>query len=273
MPTVETRSGTIAYREQGDGLPVVLLPSGAHTARDFDVLLPALKGFRTIAVDWPGHGASPAPAPGAANAPGFADAAEDVVAQLAPAGAVVIGNSVGGFSAARLAIRRPELVRALVLVDSGGFLPRGLQVRIFCSIMARPALLKRIYPLFAKHYMRVTRDEDRRILDATLESMRDPALVQTIASLWRSFADPEFNLRDDVDRITAPTLVAWGTHDPVIPVKVGRELAAMLPHATLLELPTGHVPYASEPEAFSAALVRFLDEAVTAPEAPRMAQL
>ena len=40
----------------------------------------------------------------------FADVAEEAVERLAPSGAVVVGNSVGGFSAARLAIRRPELV-------------------------------------------------------------------------------------------------------------------------------------------------------------------
>ena len=54
----------------------------------------------------------------------FADVAEELVERLAPEGAVVVGNSVGGFAAGRLAIRRPELVRGLVLVDSGGFLGR-----------------------------------------------------------------------------------------------------------------------------------------------------
>ncbi|MBJ7330531.1 MAG: alpha/beta fold hydrolase [Solirubrobacteraceae bacterium] len=266
MPQVETRSGAIAYREQGSGPPVVLLPSGAHTMRDFDPIAPALAGYRTIAIDWPGHGASGPPADGAASPTGFADAAEDVVAELAPEGAVVLGNSVGGFSAARMAIRRPELVRALVLVDTGGFLPRSLQVRAFCAVMGRPALLRRIYPQFATRYMRAQRAEDRHILEATLADMRDPTLVQTVASLWRGFAGPEHDLRADIGRITAPTLVVWGTKDPVIPVKVGREIAAQLPDARMLEFPTGHVPFASAPEAFGTALRGFLTEVLA--EAP-----
>src|SRR5205807_1724298 len=98
-------------------------------------LLPAR--LRTIAIDWPGHGESPAPV-GRMSVTAFADIAEAVVARLAPEGAIVMGNSVGGFSAARLAIRRPELVRGLVIVDGGGFVGRPPWVRVFCALMSRP---------------------------------------------------------------------------------------------------------------------------------------
>ena len=76
----------------------------------------------------------------------FADIAEELVEQLAPGGAVVLGNSVGGFAATRLAIRRPELVKGLVIVDGGGFAGRPLHVRAFCLLMSRPWFLQRIYP-------------------------------------------------------------------------------------------------------------------------------
>src|SRR5690348_6839829 len=117
---------TVAYDEIGAGPPIVMLSSGAHERHDFDEVRAILGDrFRTIALDWPGHGDSPAPrAPMSAMA--FADVAEALVERVAPDGAIVVGNSVGGFSAARLAVRRPELVRGLVLVDSGGFLGRPL---------------------------------------------------------------------------------------------------------------------------------------------------
>ena len=109
---LETSTGPVAYDDRGTGAPIVLLPSGAHDHHDYDELRALLPpGRRSIALDWPAHGASPA-GEGPATVSRFADIAEQLVEQLAPDGAVVVGNSVGGFSATRLAIRRPELVRA-----------------------------------------------------------------------------------------------------------------------------------------------------------------
>lgn len=275
MTDVYTRSGVVVCRERGIGLPVVLLPAAGHTGRDYDAILPELsrRYLRTITVDWPGHGDSPAPQPGTATATAFADAAEDVVSTLAPEGAVVIGNSVGGFAAARLAVRRPELVRALVLVDSGGFLALTLKVRAFCALMGRPGFLRRVYPQFAARYMRASREEDRAVLEQTVTGMRDPVRVETVASLWRSFADPAFDLRDQIRAITSPTLVVWGTKDPNIPVAAGRALAAALPDGRMLELDCGHVPFASAPEAFSGALQLFLAQALPEDRAQAAAAL
>src|SRR5690242_894259 len=114
MKTFETTTGPVAYDERGEGLPVVLLPSGAHDHHDFDELRDRLpERFRSISLDWPGHGSSPL-GTGAATAMRFADVVEQMLGGLFPNGAIVAGNSVGGFSAARLAIRRPELVKGLV---------------------------------------------------------------------------------------------------------------------------------------------------------------
>src|ERR1035437_6206622 len=137
MSYLQTSTGPVAYDECGEGLPIVMLPSGAHDRHDYDELRSLLpEGYRSISLDWPGHGESPA-GEGAATAMRFADVAEQLVERLAPTGAVVLGSSVGGFAAARMAIRRPELVRGLVLLDSGGFAGRPLQVRAFCAPMSR----------------------------------------------------------------------------------------------------------------------------------------
>src|ERR1700690_3824211 len=115
-PLIDTSTGPISYDELGDpqAIPAFLLPSGAHDHHDYDELRALLpERFRTIALDWPSHGDSP-PGEGPLSAMRIADVTEQAIAQLAPEGALVIGNSVGGFAAARLAIRRPELVRGLV---------------------------------------------------------------------------------------------------------------------------------------------------------------
>jgi pimeloyl-ACP methyl ester carboxylesterase len=136
---LDTTSGPIAYDDPGDpqAIPAFLLSSGAHDRHDWDELRALLpERFRTIALDWPSHGDSP-PGEGPLSAMQIADVTEQAVAQLAPEGALVIGNSVGGFAATRLAIRRPELVKGLVIVDGGGFAGRSPLVRAFCALMAR----------------------------------------------------------------------------------------------------------------------------------------
>jgi pimeloyl-ACP methyl ester carboxylesterase len=262
MPFLETSTGPVFYDERGDAdaAPVVLLPSGAHDHHDYDelrALLPPGR-FRTIALDWPAHGASPAgTAP--ASVTRFADVAEELVAALAPEGAVVVGNSVGGFSAARLAIRRPELVRGLVLVDSGGFAGRPPHVRAFCALMSRPWFLRRIYPSFSARYMRAKTAADRRARDTGVATTRADPGLRAVAQLWASFASPAHDLRDQAAAITAPTLVVHGRRDPVIPVKLGRRVAALIPGARLVVLDTGHVPHTTDPDAVAAELLHHLD--------------
>lgn len=261
MALLETATGPIAYDERGEGDPIVLLSSGAHDRHDFDELrglLPAR--FRSIAPDWPAHGESP-PGSAPASAMRFADVAEELVEKLAPDGAVVVGNSVGGFAAGRLAIRRPDLVKGLVLVDSGGFGGRPPHVRAFCSLMARPGFLRRIYPRFANRYMRPQSDADRRVRDVGIATTRQDPGLGAVAELWGSFASPEHDLREGASSIAAPSLIVWGKRDPVIPLKLGRRAAASVPGAELVVLNTGHSPQVSDPEGFASHLVPFAEAA------------
>jgi pimeloyl-ACP methyl ester carboxylesterase len=258
VPMLDTPTGPIAYDEQGQGNDtLVLLASGAHDRHDFDELRALLpQHWRTIALDWPAHGESP-PGEGPASAMRLADIAEHVVERLSPQGAIVLGNSVGGFSAARMAIRRPDLVKGLVIVDGGGFAGRPPHVRAFCALMARPWFLRAIYPLFSSLYMRAHTDADRRARDTSVSTTRQDPGLRAISELWRSFASPEHDLRREAPDITAPTLVIWGKHDPVIALQIGRKVAAMIPGARLAVFDSGHVPHTTDPERFAAELVPF----------------
>jgi pimeloyl-ACP methyl ester carboxylesterase len=262
MHTLETTSGPVAYDTRGEGHPIFLLPSGAHDHRDYDELRALLPPrFRSLSLDWPAHGSSPA-GEGPASAMRFADIVEELVAALAPDGAVVAGNSVGGFAAARLAIRRPELVKGLVLIDSGGFVGRGPQVRVFCALMSRPRFLRAIYPAFSARYMRARTDADRRSRDTGVATTRRDPGLQAVSELWRSFASPEHDLRSDAARIAAPTLLLWGRHDPVIPYRVGVKLAGEIPDARLVAFDSGHVPHTTDPGGVAAELVPFAEAAL-----------
>ncbi|HEY6760864.1 MAG TPA: alpha/beta hydrolase [Baekduia sp.] len=273
MTFLQTPTGPVAYDEQGDpdGLPILLLPSGAHDRHDFDELRARLpERFRTIALDWPGHGETPL-----GDTPftvwRAADIVEDLAQERAPHGAVVLGNSVGGFSATRLAIRRPELVKGLVIVDGGGFGTYPPPVRLFCALMGRPGFLKRIYPRFATRYMHAKTDADRRALATGIATTRQDPGLAAVAQLWRSFPAAEHDLRDEAPGITAPTLVLWGRHDPVLTLKVAHRIARLIPGASLTVFDAGHVPHTTDPDGVAALLVPFADDACAERRAPATA--
>jgi pimeloyl-ACP methyl ester carboxylesterase len=265
MPTIETPLATIEYDERGEGLPLVLLPSGAHDRHDYDELRARLpSGIRSIAMDWPGHGGSSAPR-SPAGVLQFAEVVESFVRQVCPNGAVVLGNSVGGFAATRLAITNPELVHGLVIVDGGGFLGRPLSVRVFCWAMRHPGFLRRIYPSFSKRYMRCRTDADRRSMAIGIETTRADPGLRTVAQLWGTFSSPDHDLRETAPSISAPTLIIWGSRDPVIPVKAGRLVHRLIPGSELAILETGHVPHTSDPDGCAAVLNLFLTSRCATP--------
>lgn len=140
-----------------------------------------------------------------------------------------------------------------------GFLPRSPQVRIFCSLMARPRFLRAIYPWFANRYMRPEGEADRRVRDVGVKTTRQDPGLAAVSGLWRSFSSPEHDLREEAASIQAPTLIIWGRKDPVIPLKAGRTIAASIPGARLELLGTGHAPQVSDPDGFAALFVPFAE--------------
>lgn len=261
MATIQTRSGAVAYRELGSGPTVLLLHATLHDRRDYDPICEVLaRRYHTIAVDWPGHGESdpidPALQPGA---PLFADVLEDVVDGLGLSRAVLVGNSVGGFAAARLAINRPEFVAGLVLVNSGGLVPWNPLSRSFCRAMGIPAIFRASAPLFVRGYMKAATDSDRRIAGRAIAKARTAAGVRTGAALWRSFATPEHDLRNRAAELSAPTLIVWGKKDIAIPLRAGRATQSALRGSRLEILDTGHVVFSSDPGGFLAVAEPFLE--------------
>lgn len=261
MDCLETASGLIAYDERGSGHPIVLLGGGGHSHRDYDELRKLFpRRFRSIGLDWPAHGASP-PARGSVSAMRLADIAEEVVECLTPQGAVVVGNSVGGYAAARLAIRRPELVKGLVIINGVGFQGRGPKLRAVCALMGRPWLLRWVYPLFSSWYMRVQTDTGRRALETAVATSRTDPGGRALGELWQSYVSPEHDLRQQARAIAAPTLVLWGRHDPLISHSIGQKIEKTIPNARLRLLDTGHLPHTSDPVGVAAALIPFADAA------------
>jgi pimeloyl-ACP methyl ester carboxylesterase len=260
MPYLQTSAGRVAYSDTGTGPILVLLHATLHDRHDYDSILPALAAsHRVVAVDWPGHGESDAVA-GARQVTALllADVLEEVVLEKDLRHLRLIGNSVGGFAAARLAIRHPDRVAGLVLVDNGGFGAVNPISRTFCRVMGTPAFAKRIMPRFVKSYMQPKTASDDAIVQRAVARARTPEGSALAASMWRSFATSEYDLRQKADKLTAPTQIVWGKKDKAVPLSVGRATHKCLPNSKMEILETGHVVFSSEPEAFLRVVEPFL---------------
>ncbi|GGZ50793.1 hypothetical protein GCM10010387_51390 [Streptomyces inusitatus] len=216
---------------------LVLGPSLGTSTTVWEPLLPALaRTFRVARFDLPGHGGSPA-APGAVSVADLAALVLALVDRLGHRRFHYAGISLGGAVGTRLAARHPHRVDSLALVcTSAWFGPAG-------PWRERAALV---------------REQGTRPLLATGPGrwFADPAIASTAygRALLRDLAtaDPssyaaccdalaDCDLRRDLARITAPTLVVGGTLDIATPLPHARELAAGIAGATLATIPTGHL--------------------------------
>lgn len=261
MLALSTSLGQVSYDSEGQGDPIVLLASGAHDHHDYDMVRSLLPDrFRSIAVDWPGHGESPA-WPAAPDEVQLGRLMEELLESLCPDGAVLVGNSIGGNVSARLAITRPDLVKGLMIIDGGGFEQPRLSGRVFCSLMSHPAILRGIYPLFSRVYMRSRTDADRRARSAAIATTRTPVGAKAVSAMWRGFNQPDHDLRAEAGRISAPTVIVWGRHDPVLPLKAGEAAKGLISGSRLVVVDSGHQPETTDPATVAAELVRLGESA------------
>jgi len=259
MATIRLTQGTLNYRREGRGKALLLLSASPGDHRDFDAVFQALaRHFDVIAPDWPGYGAStPLLDPGNASAMAFYEVLVEFLDALQLPRVLLIGNSVGGYAAARLAIEQPERVEKLLLVSPGGFTPHNAFTRFFCrwqgsAFAMPPGLLARFY------LRRHTPVANAMRARAAAEQSAEPARSQ-VRAVWRSFITPEHDLREQARAIRCPVQLVFGTLDPVIPWWLdGRMAQRAMPHAQFVRLPGGHAPFAEVPDDFLTAALPFL---------------
>jgi len=235
-PTVERIDrGPISALKFGDGPPrVVFLHGGGQNAHTWDTVIVGL-GESALAVDLPGHGRSAWREDGDYGPKLNAVAVEPVVRELAPDADLVVGMSLGGLTAIRLAVSAPELVRKLVLVDVTPSAPQR-HTELTEAQKGTVALVQgeRIFPSFQamldvtvaaaphrdrKSLRRGVFHNSKRLDDGTwtwrYDSMRKG---EGFERLW-----------DDVPRLTVPTTLVRGANSAFVNHEDADEFARTAP--------------------------------------------
>jgi 4,5:9,10-diseco-3-hydroxy-5,9,17-trioxoandrosta-1(10),2-diene-4-oate hydrolase len=240
---------------------VVCLHATGHGARDFDRLAQRLGGdFTFIALDWPGQGESPREA-APASAERYAALAGGVLEALDLRDVIFLGNSIGGAAAILCTANHADRVRGLVLCNTGGLIPPNLFIRMFCRHMARrfekAASGDAGFPAwFRRYYQQVLpRPEAAWRRDEIVAGCEKAAPV--LAEAWRSFAEPEADIRPVLRGLRIPILFAWGLRDRILPWFLVRGLARRTPGARIALFDAGHAAFLETPEAFDTAFMDF----------------
>ena len=250
---VTTRNGEVVAHVCGNGPTVVLLHANPGSSSDFEGVVGKIAtGRRVVAVDWPGYGASPMPTlEHFRGAMSYRAALVELLDTLDTEHGwgpfVLVGSSVGGFAALGAAQERPNLVAGLVLVAPGGFTAQNPVTRWVCRSLGRPAVAKRMAKPLARMYLRRRNDTTRKALATAATIAEQSDRRDVFAAVWRSFAEPEHDLRR-MPAPSVPTLLTWGRFDPVLPAFTDGRTAAKSLGVTLHCYPTGHEPYAELPE-------------------------
>ncbi len=183
--------------------------------------------------------------------------------------AVLMGNSAGGSIALLTAIRHPERVQALVLVDpaiypggSGGFFPGWLQPFVKSPQLHRIGpLLVRTIQNRAYDFGRSAWHDPTRITDEIWQGYRLPLRAENWdRGLWEfTIASSPLNLENMLDQVTAPTVIITGDDDRIVPTQNSVRASHEIPGARLVIIPAcGHVPQEEQPEAFLQAVDHFI---------------
>ncbi|WP_246046992.1 alpha/beta fold hydrolase [Leptospira ognonensis] len=257
----ESSFGKIAYYTKGKGPKLILLHAAGHDHRDFDAILPALiSKYQVISLDWPGHGKSEWSSSEEISAVFFPTLLREFLEKKAPEGSILMGNSIGGYASLKLALEQPNLVKGLILVDTGGMNELDISSKAFIKLKSNIWFTSMIWNFFPKFYTKIENVHTNQMLDRIKKAKLEPKAVETNASLWKSFLDENYNLRNFVSQISQPTLIVWGKNDPVIYPKFGRDLHDKISDSEFELLDTGHIPFAEDPERFLQILFGFLSK-------------
>ncbi|MFB7506364.1 alpha/beta fold hydrolase [Streptomyces broussonetiae] len=253
--TLESGDVDLAYSvdERGEGRPFLLLHGGGgpQTVAGFAGFLAEQRPAHVITPVHPGFGGTARPG-WLSDVPTLAQVYVRLLDELGLSDVTVVGNSIGGWIAAEMALLGSDRISGVVLVNAAGIHVPGHPV-------ADPFTLTPA-ELSALSFHDV---ETFRIDPSTFSDEQRAAAIANRAALQvysgpHAMADP--TLRERLAKVTHPVLVAWGESDQVTDTVYGRAFAAAIPGARFeLLLRTGHMPQIETPGQLLTAIWDFTD--------------
>jgi pimeloyl-ACP methyl ester carboxylesterase len=251
----------ISYIEAGTGPTLILIHGLAGSSQHWQpVIAPLARHYHVIALDQIGFGRSDKPLIDY-RAQTFMDFLDAFMRTRNLSRATVVGNSLGGWVAALLAIEHPDRVARLVLVDSAG--TSGLADYLGPKLLTalRQSTIddaKTLNPLLFAEVGNLNSEAQLRQSFTNRVSAGDG---YTVGKVVDAIERREDLLDKHLGEIKMPTLLIWGRQDRIIPLQLGESMQRAIPGAKLVVLDhCGHAPQLECSKAFETALENFLTQ-------------
>ncbi|MFM8426771.1 MAG: alpha/beta fold hydrolase [Chloroflexota bacterium] len=269
---IEVNGVNVHYKIYGTGEPVLILLHGfgASLFSWHEVTTPLAEYGTVIAYDRPAFGLTERPLEWEGENPYSQDAQVELVIGLMDAlgveKATLVGNSAGGTVSMLTALKYPERIESLILVDpavyAGGGAPAWIR-----PVLGTPQM-RHLGPLFARQiqaqgveFIKTAWHDPRKISQATFDGYQKPLKVENWdKALWElTLSSRESGLAERVKEFALPILVITGDDDRIVPTEQSLRLAEELPNAALAVIPQcGHLPHEECPDEFMQAVQDFL---------------
>lgn len=250
----------LAVNDVGEGQPVVLIHGLGTNSYTWHHIAPALaEQYRVITIDLKGFGASEKPLEGPYTVRAQADLVQGVIDRKGLRDVTLVGHSYGGGIALLLALddakARQQRISRLVLLDSIAY-PQ--KTPLFFDLIQLPVIgdlsMSMIPPdVQIEQALRLAYEQEAAVTEEAIARYSAPlattggrhAVMETIRNI---VPDNIETIARQYPNITAPSLIVWCDRDRVVPIELGRRLAANMPNAGLrIVRGCGHAPQEEKP--------------------------
>ena len=270
---IEVNGVKVHYKTYGQGEPVFVLLHGfgASLFSWREVTAPLAEMGTVIAYDRPAFGLTERPLDWEGESPYSQDAQVELVIGLMDAlgveQAILVGNSAGGTISMLTALKYPQRVQSLILVDpavyAGGGAPGWIR-----PLLGTPQM-RHLGPLVARQIqtrgpelVELAWHDPTRLTSEIMEGYQKPLRVDNWdKALWElTVSSRESGLAERLSEFDLPVLVITGDDDRIVPTEQSLQLAKEIPNAQLVVIPQcGHVPHEECPDVFMQAVTDFLE--------------
>ena len=249
-------------------VPIVLIHGTGASLHTWDGWVSELKNERrVIRFDLPGFGLTGPEPDNNYTIEQYTNYVVGILDSLGVSEAIIAGNSLGGYIAWATAVRYPNRVSKLVLVDASGYPYEAESVPIAFKLSQNKLaklLLKNFIPKFVirssvenvfGNPALVTDNLVDRYYELTLREGNRAAIKERFVQTQPG------ELRKLLPKLTIPTLILWGAKDKLIPLKLGKRFEKDIPNSSLIifdEL--GHVPHEEAPQITVSPVLDFINE-------------
>lgn len=243
----------INYEIHGQGYPILVLHGWGGCINSMLPIINSLKSqYQVIALDFIGHGKSDFPI-SPMGVPEYTSVVKEFLDNLGITELYLIGHSFGGRVSIMLSSLYPNLVKKMILIDSGGIKPKK-SIKQLCKVYSYK---------FIKNFLKVVMFNSESYKNLMINYRKKAgsadynALPENMKATFVKVVNQD--LRCFLKDIAAPTLVVWGENDMDTPLYMGKIIASQIKDSGLVVLnDAGHFSYIDNSAKFNLIAINFL---------------